>query len=60
MIASPDKMNFDWAEFDQDYPRPEKLQSPGYNNLGIFGKKSSGWISIVKIEKKKPITDKNK
>lgn len=60
MIASPDKMNFDWAEFDQDYPRPEKLQSPGYNNLGIFGKKSSGWISIVKIEKKKPTTDKNK
>lgn len=51
MIASPDKMNFNWEEYDQDFKRPEELQSPGYNNLGIFGKKTSKWMSIVKIEK---------
>lgn len=47
-IKDPDKMNFDWHAFDADYTRPSQLDSPGYNNLKLFGKKSSGWIAIYK------------
>ena len=46
MIKDPDKMNFDWQSFDQDYSRPAKLEEPGYQNLKLFGKKSPDWIEI--------------
>lgn len=47
-IASPDKMNFDWDAWDQEYQRPHNLESPGFDELQLFGKKTDGWISIYR------------
>lgn len=58
MISSPAKMNFNWKAFDTDFARPDNLQSPGYNNLKLFGKRSTGWISIVKRKQKNVQTTK--
>lgn len=46
LVSNPDNMHFDWDKFDQDYTVPSDLQDPGYKNLKLFGKKSTGWISI--------------
>lgn len=61
MVKDPDYMNFDWTNFDQDFARPKELESPGYENLKLFNKKSPNWLEIyLKTPIKKTSTKNNK
>lgn len=45
-IKDPDHMNFNWKLYEEDFARPDNLQTPGYKALHLFDKKTTDWISI--------------
>ena len=59
MVKDPDYMNFDWTNFDQDFARPKELESPGYENLKLFNKKSPNWLEIYLKTPTKKTSTKN-
>lgn len=49
-VGSPEKMNFDWKHYSQDFSTPYELEPTNWRTLDIFGHRISGWISVYKKE----------